>query len=265
MNRLTRLGCAGLAATVTACGGGSPPADDAAAPEATSPQVGVPSISSSSDYVTMEVEDGGTIRGVVRFQGDVPEGRSVSVTQDAVECGAERVVESVQVGPSGGLANAIVSLVDIRRGAVPVAASPPTLDQHRCTFTPHVVLARRGETVRVLNSDPLTHNVHTAAFDNRSVNRSQPAGADVIELVFDAPEKVKVKCDLHPWMSAWIVVVEHPYHSVTDEAGVFELSDIPPGTYTMETWHETLGTTRREVTVLTGETHDMTVDLVAGS
>lgn len=265
MNRLTRLACAGLAATVTACGGGSPPADDAVEPGATSTQGGVPSDSSMSGYLTMEVGDGGTIRGIVRFQGDVPGGRSVTVTQDSVGCGAERVVESVRVGPEGGLAGAVVSLVDITQGAAPADPSAPTLDQLGCTFTPHVLLARRGETVRVLNSDPLTHNVHTAAFDNRSVNRSQPAGAGAIELTFDVPEKIKVKCDLHPWMSAWIVVVEHPYHAVTDEAGVFELSDVPPGTYTMETWHETLGATRREVTVLTGETHDMTVDLVAGS
>jgi plastocyanin len=248
-----------------ACGGEIAPADDAAVRQGASARAEVPPDSSTSGYVVVDDVDGGTIRGVVRFVGDVPEGRLVPVTEDTAACGTERVVQSVRVGREGGLANAVVSLVDIKRGGAQPDTSSPALDQSGCTFAPHVLLAQAGATVRVLNSDPLTHNVHTAAFDNRSVNRSQPAGADVIELTFDAPEKVRVKCDLHPWMGAWIVVVEHPYHVVTDESGTFELSDVPAGSYTMETWHETLGTTRQEVTVLPGATHELTVDLAGGN
>ena len=84
-----------------------------------------------------------------------------------------------------------------------------------------------------------------------------------MELSFDAAEKVRVKCDLHPWMSAWIVVTDHPYHAITDDEGRFELSNVPPGDYVLETWHETLGSSRREVTVRGDETLDLQVDLVS--
>jgi plastocyanin len=188
----------------------------------------------------------------------------VSVAEDTDVCGATQLVQAVLVGSRGGLADAVISLVDISSGAALTHELPPTLDQRGCEFTPHVLLAPTGIDVQVLNSDPLTHNVHTAAFDNRSVNRSQPAGLEVIELQFDTPEKVKVKCDLHPWMGAWIVVIDHPYHAVTSDTGTFELSDVPPGEYTLEAWHETLGTRSRVVTVLAGGTHEIDIDLAAG-
>jgi plastocyanin len=259
---VTRLGCAALAAGVVACGGEGPAAEQAASiPDAARSAAPGPSTSS---YVVIDVVDGGTISGTVRYTGDVPDVRTVAVTNDVEVCGATRGAQSVVLGPEGELANAVVSLIDVSQGADLSFESPPTLDQTGCSFKPHVLLAPAAVSVRVLNSDPLTHNVHTAGFDNRSVNRSQPAGLEVIELNFDVPEKVKVKCDLHPWMNAWIVVIDHPYHAITDDAGAFEISHIPPGTYTMETWHETLGTSRQLVTVQEGETHDMKVDLVSG-
>ena len=259
----TRLGRAALAVGLAACGGESPPAEDAARSDDTAAPAAAAD-SAAPTYVAIEVVAGGTVRGTVRYQGVVLQGRTVTVTEDTATCGATRLVQPVLVGPQGGLADAVVSLVDISQGAAPVPASPPTLDQRGCGFTPHVLMTPIGGTVRVLNSDPLTHNVHTAAFDNRSVNRTQPTGMAVIELSFDAPEIVKVKCDLHPWMSAWIVVTAHPYHAVTDRAGAFVLSDVPPGSYTMEVWHETLGTRSQTVTVLAGETADITIDLTEG-
>lgn len=216
-----------------------------------------------ADYVAIEVMDGVTVRGVVRFNGDVPPARTVPVTMDTATCGSARRVQPLVVGPHGGLADAVVSLADVRRGAAFTSEAPATLDQRDCRFTPHVLLAPATGSVRVLNSDPLTHNVHVAAFDNRSVNRTQPPGLEVIELRLSVPEKVRVKCDLHPWMSAWIVVVEHPYHAITDETGAFSLADTPPGTYTLEVWHEALGTHRRTVTVAPGDAVDLTVELAA--
>lgn len=216
-----------------------------------------------ADYVAIEVMDGGAVRGVVRFNGDVPPARTVPVTMDTATCGSARRVQPLVVGPHGGLADAVVSLADVRRGAAFAPEAPATLDQRDCRFTPHVLLAPVTGSVRVLNSDPLTHNVHLAAFDNRSVNRTQPPGLEAIELRLNVPEKVRVKCDLHPWMGAWIVMAEHPYHAITDEAGVFALADIPPGTYTLEVWHETLGTRRRAVTVPAGDAVDLTLELTA--
>jgi len=251
-----RIGQAGLAAGLVACGTETPPVEDRTARE--------PVAAPTSNYVTVEVVNGGTISGTVRYSGVVPAPRSFPVTDDAETCGPSQSIRSVVVGSRGGLADAVVSLVDIRRGEALAVPPPPVLDQRGCRFTPHVLLVPAGVPVRVLNNDPLTHNVHTAAFENRSVNRSQPAGLEVIELDFESAEKVKVKCDLHPWMSAWIVVTDHPYHAITDGAGAFELPNVPPGEYTLETWHESLGTIRQAVTILAGETLDLTVDLVAG-
>ncbi len=260
---MTRLGCAALAAGIVACGGDGPVTEEATSDRQPAASK-VASDPATSSYVVIDVVDGGTVNGIVRYSGDIPDVHNLTVQDDTTVCGATRSVQSVELGPGGELANAVVSLVDVRQGANLVPSSSPTLDQHGCSFTPHVILAPVGVPVRVLNSDPLTHNVHTAAFDNRSVNRSQPAGLEVIELSFTAPEKVKVKCDLHPWMSAWVVVMEHPYHAVTNDAGMFELSNIPPGTYTLEAWHETLGTLRQSVTIVAGETQALTVEFVTG-
>jgi len=201
----------------------------------------------------------------VRFTAPAPAPDTVRITADTATCGNRRVVAQVKVGPEAGLADAVVSLTDIEAGKPwPDAPAPPTLDQRGCRFTPHAILARVGDTVRVLNSDPFSHNVHTAGFDNRSVNRTQPAGASPIALSFAAPEKVRVKCDLHPWMSAWIVVADHPYYAVTGEAGRFTMPGVPPGTYTLEVWHEALGTRSRTVTVEPGQTLDVDFDFATG-
>lgn len=257
----TRTVLAILTLALAGCGGDAPPPDEARSAEP--PAEPAAAVDSTAGYTVIEVQDGATLRGVVHYRGAVPEARRVTVTDDAATCGAIQEVQSIRVGPNSGLADAVVSLIDISSGAAPASGQTVTLDQKDCSFTPHVVLAPVG-AVEVRNSDPLTHNVHTAAFENRSVNRTQPTGMDVIELRFEVPEKVKVKCDLHPWMSAWIVVTDHPYHAITDAGGAFELPDVPPGSYTLEVWHETLGTRRQMVTVSPGEPLDITIDIDAG-
>ncbi len=212
-------------------------------------------------YTVVDVTNGGTITGTVRFVGTVPPARTVTVDENTETCGEYHQVQLIQVGANGGLANAVVSLVDITSGAALVATSPPTLDQNGCQFVPHVLLAPAGQAVHVLNSDPLTHNVHTAAFENRPVNRSQPAGVRKIELSFRFPEKVRVRCDMHDWMGGWIAVVDHPYNAVTNEEGSFVLENVPSGTYTLEIWHETLGSSTQSVAVAAGQTTDASVEL----
>ncbi len=220
-------GALGLALMlVAACGGG---ADDTPQAEETAAAAAVQT-SGSEGYTVVDVTNGGTITGTVRFVGTVPPPRTVTIDENIETCGESQQVQPIQVGANGGLSNAVVSLVDITSGAALVTTSPPTLDQNGCQFVPHILLAPAGQAVHVLNSDPLTHNVHTAAFENRPVNRSQPAGVRKIELSFRFPEKVRVRCDMHDWMGAWIAVVDHPYHAVTDEAGSFVLENVPPGT-----------------------------------
>ena len=239
--------------TLAACGGGT--GDTAGSSDV-----------NASGYTVVEVQNGGSITGSVRFSGTVPAPRAVNVTDDFDACGATVEVSDLEVGSGSGLANAVVSLVDVTSGAaVSSSASPTTLDQRWCRFQPHVIIAGVGQTVGILNSDPVTHNVHTVAFDNRTFNRSQPPSLARIEVSFEVTEKVMAKCDIHGWMSAWIVVVDHPYHDITSEDGTFTIDDVPPGTYTLEIWHEALGSTRETVTVTGGETTNVRVGLAQRS
>ena len=219
-------------------------------------------VAAEGAYTVVDVADGGSISGTVRFTGTVPAPRSVTISEDAETCGETRQVRTLEVGTGQGLANVVISLTGITRGAALRApASPPTLDQRGCQFTPHVLLARTGDAVHVLNNDPLTHNVHTASFDNRPVNRAQPQSLREIEMTFQTPEKVRVKCDIHAWMSAWVIVIDHPYHAITSETGSFVIENVPPGTYTLEIWHETLGVSTQPVTVTASQTTTVSVEL----
>ncbi|MFQ5889373.1 MAG: beta-sandwich domain-containing protein [Gemmatimonadota bacterium] len=258
---------AALALAVGACGGAAGDARETAAEtapleEASTPE---PGVESASSYTVVEVTNGGTIRGTVRFVGAVPAPQTITVTEDAETCGGLRQVETLRVGGNKGLADAVVSLVDIASGAaLEMPTSPPVLDQRECGFRPHVLFAPAGATVEVLNSDPIMHNVHTLTFENRPLNRAQPPGVRKIDVTFRVPEKVKVGCDVHDWMGAWIVVIDHPYHALTDRDGNFVIEDVPPGTYTLEAWHEALGASSHTVTVTSGETTSVSLEMSKG-
>jgi hypothetical protein len=118
-----------------------------------------------------------------------------------------------------------------------------------------------GQTVRVLNSDQTTHNVHPVPKNNREWNRSQAPGANAIEDTFARDEiMIPVKCNVHPWMKSYIGVLKHPYFAVTGADGTFEIGNLPPGDYTLGVWHESLGSTEMQVSVAAQESK--TVDFV---
>lgn len=264
MRRARRAGLV-VAFTLAACGGES--GDDQASDD---PAADVPVVAeaanaeASGGYAVIDVADGGEIRGTVRFEGAVPEPQTLAVAEDGETCGESQSVQLLKVD-GGNLADAVVSLTDITAGAALVEqASTPTIDQVGCRFTPHVLVAPANRPVHILNSDPLTHNVHTVSFDNRPVNRAQPQGVRQIEVEFDVAEKVRVKCDIHDWMGAWVVVIDHPYHALTRADGSFTIENVPPGTYSLETWHEELGSSSQEVTVTAGQTTDVTLTMTRG-
>jgi plastocyanin len=197
------------------------------------------------------VADGGTIKGTLRFAGSAIEAKKLKVTVDHAVCGTSKDAEDLVVSAGMGIRNVVVSLVTPPPDSKWTVAPPVQMDQKQCVFVPRVLVVPVGGTVEFLNTDRLLHNLHSVSADNPSFNRTQPKGR-TIPIVFRKPEIVRVDCDLHPWMRAWVVIAEHPFYAVTDERGEFVLDNVPPGAYTLQAWHETLGTLKKDVAVTDG-------------
>lgn len=194
----------------------------------------------------------GTIKGTVRLAGASAPARQLKVTVDHAVCGTVKDAEDVVVAPGMGIRNVVVSLTTPPPGAKFAPAPPPQMDQKQCAFVPRVVVVPAGGTVEFLNNDRLLHNLHSASTNNAVFNRTQPKGR-TIPIEFRKPEIIRIDCDLHPWMRAWVVVADHPFYAVTDERGEFVLANVPPGQYTLHVWQESLGTVRNDVSVTDGE------------
>lgn len=165
------------------------------------------------------------------------------------------VAEDLLIGKKGGVKNAVVYLrgpvIGGRSFDLPTRA--PTIDQKGCRFEPHVRIVAVGSNLDLLNSDQILHNFHTYSRTNPSLNKTQPKSLPKMTLTFERPEIFEVRCDIHDWMQAWLVVADHPYYTVTDEEGRFQLTDVPAGDYTLSLWHESLGTRSKRLRVTEGE------------
>ena len=203
----------------------------------------------------------GTIKGNVRFTGAGAEPKKLSVTVDESVCGKEKEAEDIILSPQKGIRNVVVSLQPPPADAKFDRALPPVqMDQKQCVFAPRVVVVPVGGTVEFLNSDRLLHNLHSLSTENLRFNRTQPKGR-TIPILFKKAEVVRVDCDLHPWMRAWVIVADHPFHAITNDEGEFTLTNVPPGTYTLQVWQETLGTATKEVTVRESGVTVVTVEI----
>ncbi len=196
-------------------------------------------------YTPSSVRNGGTINGVVKFEGDVPEMKVLEITKDQAVCGAtDKYDEMLVVGEDKALKNAIVYLIDISQGKDFDKTVKPEIDQKDCKFSPHVQIVPVGVRLTMLNNDKVNHNVHIFSSINKPVNKQQTKNRKKLRIAsVKKPEgPVAVKCDIHGWMSAWIAYVPHPYFAVTNEKGEFTLEDVPAGTYKLGYWHEACGT-----------------------
>lgn len=201
------------------------------------------------------------IRGVVLFKGAVDQ-KKLPVTIDQYICGKDKPAEDLVVNTQRGVRSAVVWLQTPPPGASwPSAPVKTEMDQKNCVFVPRVVLVPAGGTVEFLNSDRLLHNLHSVSKENPSFNRTQPKGR-VIPIAFSKPEIIRINCDLHSWMRAWVVVADHPFYALTNEAGEFSLPSVPPGKYTLQIWQESLGITSREIAVGSDDT-GVVVELTA--
>jgi len=196
-------------------------------------------------YRETNVTDGGTIHGLVRLTGPPPATLDMGISKDETICGSTKASPRLRIGPDNGVANAIVFLEGIGEGKKVNIAATLTLDQHKCEYSPHVMIVPLGSGLEIVNSDQILHNVH--AYDAKTgrqtmFNIAQPIRGQRTLIRADLLGKkgiILATCDAgHPWMSAYLCVAEHPYYEITDEKGAFSMTDVPPGTYTIRLWHE---------------------------
>ena len=172
-----------------------------------------------------------------------------------------QVQETYMVAADGkGLGNVFVYVKDgLDKYTFDTPTESAKIDQKDCRYHPHVFGMRVGQPLEILNSDPTLHNIHALPKGNAEFNNGQPIQGMKMSHTFDKAEvMVPFKCDVHGWMNAYVAVLPHPYFMVTDKDGKFDLPNLPPGTYTLEAWHEKLGTQTATVTIGAKESKDVT-------
>lgn len=167
------------------------------------------------------------------------------------------------VGADGALANVLLRVTAGVTGVYPAPAGAKRLDQKGCTFSPRVLALMPGQPLDLVSSDATLHNVHAVAKENRAFNLGMPAPGTRFTRTFEKPEIVAFRCDVHPWMRAFVAVVPHPFFAVTGADGRYEIRGLPAGTYTVQAWHEKLPPQAFTVTLADGEARSNDVSFSA--
>ncbi len=224
--------------------------------------------SAAGVMVNVDPATAATVTGMASFSGDAPRFPPINMSAepDCMQMHGGRVPSDRVVVNDGKLQHVLVWISKGLEGKrFPVRTDLVNLDQDGCIYKPHVVAVQMGQALNITNSDPTTHNVHPLPRQNREWNRSQTSGAPAIDYKFPRSElKIAVKCNIHPWMQAYIHVVEHPYFAVTDAEGTFEIGNLPPGTYTLQAVHERLGEQESEITIGPSESQQVDFAFTAG-
>ena len=249
-----------LAASITACGGKK---DDLDAPDAGG------GAAASGSGPKVDAATAGNVEGVVAFDGVAPKNEPIKMNADPV-CVKENTTPQQQetyMVADGKLANVFVYVKDgLGNYSYDAPAGAVTIDQKGCRYHPHVLALRIGQKLEIVNDDPTLHNIHALPKSNQEFNTGQPIQGMKTEHVFTAKEiMVPFKCDVHGWMNAYLAVMDHPYYAVTGADGKFSLKGLPPGTYTVEAWHEKAGTQTAQVTIGAKETKEANFTFKAGA
>ena len=246
------------AASLVACGGGG-------SQETSSIPAAAPGA------VKVDPASAGDIKGMVMLEGVAPKNDVIKMNADPVclkQNTGEQAQETYMVGSDGkSFGNVFVYIKD---GLGNYLYDPPagsaTIDQHGCRYHPHVFGMRVGQVLEIVNSDPTLHNIHALPKGNTEFNTGQPIQGMKTEHKFTAKEvMVPFKCDVHGWMNAYVGVLDHPFFAVTDKDGKFSLKGLPPGTYTIEAWHEKGGRQTAMVTLGAKDTKEANFTFKAGA
>ncbi|HJQ99015.1 MAG TPA: carboxypeptidase regulatory-like domain-containing protein, partial [Candidatus Polarisedimenticolaceae bacterium] len=210
-----------------------------------------------------------TITGTVTYDGKVPTLKPLDMTADAA-CAKKHSTpqpsDVLVLGPGNTMANIMVSVVKgLPAGKTyPAPKEPVVMDQNGCHYDPHVFGLMVGQPLKVLNSDGILHNVHALPKVNKQFNMAMPPTVKESTQSFGQAEGMfMIKCDVHPWMSAYAGVFTHPFYSVSKKDGKFTISGLDPGTYEIEAWHEKLGVQKATVTVAANETKTVAIKFTA--
>lgn len=189
-------------------------------------------------YEVVTVADGGVLTGVVKFTGAPPKLDPLPVNKNRDVCGDQKEAEALVVGPDRGVRGSVILVEGVARGKKP--AGDVVLDNARCVFVAHVTAVMAGERTRVKNSDAILHNTHGFLGKPTVFNLALPNRDQMIDITkrLTRPGVIRVVCDAHPHMTAWLIVHDSPYYAVTDERGTFRIDGIPPGSYRVTMWHE---------------------------
>jgi plastocyanin len=210
--------------------------------------------------VTGWVAPAADITGVITLTGTPPAEKEITPLMENPDCARMHATTPTThfyvVGAKGELADAVVSLKGVTGKSTGAGAPPAVLDQKGCLYTPQILAIQTGQKLIVKNSDPCVHNVHAtpAGPGNPETNQGQAPGAVDLTYTYTQPEMfLRFKCDVHPWMFAWVSVFDSPYFCVSDKNGKFVIKNVPPGKYTVEAAHRKLGIQTQDVEVKDGD------------
>jgi plastocyanin len=217
--------------------------------EAAEEQPAAPAAAATPAATPIDPATVAAIAGTVKFEGAAPKAAKIDMSQDP-NCQGTNTAENIVVS-DGHLANVFVYVKEgLGDRTFDVPKDAVTLTQSGCRYRPHMLGAMAGQTIKIVNGDPTTHNIHPTPKDNREWNESQAPQAAALEKSFAREEiLLPVKCNQHPWMKMFVSVVKNPFYAVSGPDGKFEIKGLPPGDYTVAFVHEKLGEQDQKVTL----------------
>jgi plastocyanin len=241
--------------SLTGCGGGD--SGESSAPATSEKPAETPKPAPAKVEGTPGPTGSASISGSVRYEGEVPPVRPIKMNADpgcAKKHSTAPMSEMLVLDENRGMSNVLVRVTGgLPGGSYPAPTEAAVLDQDGCRYVPHMLGVMKGQPVKVLNSDGLLHNVHAMPKVNKEFNTAMPGSRTEAEVVFNESEDAfKIKCDVHPWMGAFVAVSDHPFFDVTATDGSFEISNLPAGSYEVEVWHEKLGSKTMSAEVADG-------------